>query len=418
MSTDEALTDDQSTQDRTRPRQALQDLRVLDLSRWVAGEYATKLFADFGADVVKVEKPGQGSLTRHWGPFPDDVPDPERSALFLHLNTNKRSVALDLTDAGDRELLLELVASSDAVVESFRPGHLERLGLGPDVLRARNPKLVLTRISAFGQTGPHRDREATGLVLQAAGGPMNATGAADRAPLRKPGLLEHYTVGRTAGEATMAGIFQARRTGTGSVIDVSGQEVLLSGADRRASYLVSAAYSGMVAPRGVRSPHRHGATFTGPFRTSDGFVMVYVTNQAFWNRLVDLIGADAPEFHARFHGRQTVMGADREDFLAHVAAWCAVRTKLDVMERAEAARIPVTAYLQVSELLQHEHFRGRDAFVRAEHPVAGSLEYTGAPWRMRHGFRLRTTAPLLDQHGADLRSADIRSADIRKQVQA
>src|SRR5690606_19193980 len=166
--------------------QALSGLRVLDLSRWVAGEYATKLFADFGADVVKVEKPGEGSLTRAWGPFPGDVPDPERSALFLHLNTNKRSVALDLRADADREVLLGLVARADALVEAFRPGHLERLGLGPDVLRDLNPRLVITRISAFGQTGPWRDREASGLVLQAAGGPMHATGQADRAPLRKP----------------------------------------------------------------------------------------------------------------------------------------------------------------------------------------------------------------------------------------
>lgn len=383
--------------------QALSDLKVIDLSRWVAGEYATKLFADFGAEVVKIERPGEGSLTRRWGPFPNDVPDPEASALFLHLNTNKRSVALDLKDPADVEFLLTLVETADAVVESFRPGHLESLGLGPDVLRARNPRLVVTRISAFGQDGPNRDREATGIVLQAAGGPMNSTGAADRAPLRKPGLLEHYTIGRSAGEATMAGLFHARRTGKGSVIDVSGQEVLLAGADRRASYLLSASYSGMVAPRGVRSPHRSGATFTGPFRTSDGFVMIYVTNQAFWNRMVDLAGASDPEFRERFHGRQTVDGQDREDFMAYIEKWCLAHTKIDLMERCEAARIPVTAYLQVSELLAHSHFRDRGAFVEASHPVAGTLEYTGAPWRMRNGHQLRSAAPLLDQHGPEIR---------------
>jgi len=386
-------------------RQALQGIRVIDLSRWVAGEYATKLFADFGADVLKVEKPGEGSLTRRWGPFPDDRVDLERSALFLHLNTNKRSIALDLTQAADREVLLALVETADALVESFRPGHLERWGLGPDVLRARNPRLVLTRISAFGQDGPYRDREASGLILQAAGGPMNATGAADRAPLRKPGLLEHYTVGRTAAEATMAGLFSARRGTAGSVIDVSGQEVLLSGADRRASYLVSAAYSGMVAPRGVRSPHRHGATFTGPFRAKDGFVMLYVTNQVFWNRLVDLVGEFDAEFHRRYHRRQTIMGEERDAFMAYLGRWFAERPKQQIMERGEAARIPVTAYLEVSELLAHEHFRGREAFVRATHPVAGSLEYTGPPWRMTNGYRLKSTAPTLNQHSAQIRES-------------
>ncbi|MCZ4077893.1 CoA transferase [Rhodococcus sp. H36-A4] len=383
--------------------QALSGLRVIDLSRWVAGEYATKLFADFGAEVIKIERPGEGSLTRRWGPFPGDVPDPEASALFLHLNTNKQSVALDLHDPADVEVLLTLIETADAVVESFRPGHLESLGIGPDVLRARNPRLVVTRISAFGQTGPNRDREATGITLQAAGGPMNATGAADRAPLRKPGLLEHYTIGRSAGEATMAGIFHARRTGSGSVIDVSGQEVLLAGADRRASYLLSAAYSGMVAPRGVRSPHRHGATFTGPFRTNDGFVMIYVTNQAFWNRLIDLAGKDDPSFHECFHGRQTVTGQDREDFIAYISDWCLAHSKIDLMERCEAARIPVTAFMEVSELLEAEHFRGRGAFVEVDHPVAGTLSYTAAPWRMRGGHAITTAAPLLDQHGARIR---------------
>ena len=109
-------------------RQVFEGVRVIDLSRWVAGEYATKLFADFGADVVKVEKPEEGSLTRRWGPFPATWPHPERSALFLHLNTNKRSIALDLSDPADRAVLLDLVATADAVVESFRPGHLERVG--------------------------------------------------------------------------------------------------------------------------------------------------------------------------------------------------------------------------------------------------------------------------------------------------
>lgn len=394
---------EQTTDPISGQQQALAGLRVLDLSRWVAGEYATKLFADFGADVDKVEKPGEGSLTRAWGPFPDDVPDPERSALFLHLNTNKRSVALDLTDADDRAVLLGLVRDADALVESFRPGHLEALGLGPEVLRELNPRLVITRISAFGQTGPWRDHEASGLVLQAAGGPMHATGQADRSPLRKPGLLEHYTVGRSAGQATMGALLRARRTGRGAVLDISGQEVLLAGADRRASYLLSASYSGITAPRGARSPHRHGATFTGPFRAADGFVMVYVTNQAFWNRFVHLVGAEDEAFRERYLDRQTVMDADRDDFMAYVAQWIAKRPKIEVMEAAEAARIPVTAYLSVSEVLAHPHFRERGAFVEAEHPVAGRLEYAGPPWRMDRGYALRSTAPLLDQHGDAVR---------------
>ncbi|MCU1659278.1 MAG: frc 1, partial [Pseudonocardiales bacterium] len=209
-------------------QQVLTGLRVVDLSRWVAGEYATKMFADFGADVVKVERPGVGSITRGWGPFRDDVVDREASALFLHLNTNKRSIVIDLASAAGRETIFDLVATADAVIESFRPGQLERLRLTPDDLFAVNPRLVLTRISAFGQTGPYRDYEATGLVLQAMGGPMHATGDAKREPLRKPGVMEQYTIGRMAGEATLAGLRNVEVNNRGCVIDISGHEVLLS----------------------------------------------------------------------------------------------------------------------------------------------------------------------------------------------
>src|ERR1700722_1279975 len=176
--------------------QVFSGLRVIDLSRWVSGEFASKLFADFGADVVKVERPGVGSLTRYWDPFAGDRPGLETSPLFLHLNTNKRSVELDLATADGREALLTLVTGADALVESFRPGQLEKLGIGPEVLHAVNPRLVITRISPFGQSGPYRDLAATGLVLQAMGGPMHATGGPGPAHVSKPGKPEVYTIGR------------------------------------------------------------------------------------------------------------------------------------------------------------------------------------------------------------------------------
>ncbi len=383
--------------------QVFSGVRVIDLSRWVSGEFATKLFADFGADVVKVEKPGDGSFTRRWGPFPDDRPDPECSALFLHLNTNKRSIALDLTKAADRELLLSLVERADAVVESFRPGQLEKLGLGPDVLLARNPQLVLTRISPFGQDGPYRDLEATGLVLQAMGGPMHATGGAGRPPQRKPGNLEHYTIGRAAGEATLAGLVHARRSGRGSVIDVSGQETLLAGADRRASYLLAASYSGTDAPRGVRSAHRGAAKFCGPFAAKDGFVMVYVTNQVFWDRLIALVAPSEGPFRDRYLG-QAIPAEDWQEFTKYMAEWFAARPKVQIMLEAEAARVPITALLEMGELRTNQHYRERKVFVSAEHPVAGELEYIGPPWRMANGYQLRRAAPTLDQDATNIRA--------------
>ena len=383
--------------------QALHGLRVIDLCRWVAGEYATKLLADFGADVIKVERPGSGSLTRRWRASADVGFGPEANPLFLHLNTNKRSIALDLSERTDRQIFLDLVAGADAVVESFRARHLERLGISPEVLQAVNPRLVLTRISAFGQYGPYRDYEATGLTLQAMGGPMHATGDAAREPLRKPGLLEQYTIGRTAAEATLAALRSVDANGRGAVIDLSGQEALLSSADRRASYLLAASYSGIDAPRGTRSAHRGRTMFTGPFRAKDGYVMVYVANPLFWNRMVDLVGADDPAFREQFRDRTDVT-ADRDEFMATVSAWIAEQPKQRLMVEAMAARIPITAIKEVHELLEDPHFTERGAFVTAAHPVAGPLRYPGPPWRMSGGFALHRTAPGLDEHGAQIRA--------------
>ena len=380
-------------------RQIFAGLRVLDLSRWVSGEFCTKHFGDFGADVIKVEKPGEGSLTRRLGPFPDDVPDREKSALFLHLNINKRSISLDFSSATGRELLLRIAAKADLIVESFRPGTLERHDLGPEVLHTLNPRVVITRISAFGQTGRYRDYEATGLVLQAMGGPMNATGAADRPPHRKPGFLEHYTIGRMAAEASLAGLFAVRKSGRGAVVDVSGMEVLLAGADRRAPYLLTAAYAGVNAPRGVRSPHRGGSTFAGAFQCRNGYVVIYVTNPEFWSRFVDLVGEDNQEFRSTYRTRFDFDSAEEASKFEETArTWFARHSKFEVMQRAQAARIPLTAVFDIGEVFENPHFRERGFFVRAEHPMAGALEYLGPPWRMRGGWQLRHTAPLL---GAD-----------------
>ena len=219
----------------------LSGVRVLDLSRWVAGEYATKLFADFGADVVKVEKPGEGSLTRRWGPFPDDRPDPERSALFLHLNTNKRSVALDLHDAADREVLLRLVrerARGRGVLPS-RP---------PRAARPR-PRRAARDQPAAGRHPDQRvrpDRSATATTRPAAWccrrpaarctPPARPTGSR----CASPACSSTTRSGAAPGRPRSPRCCGARRTGRGATIDVSGQEVLLAGADRRASYLLSA----------------------------------------------------------------------------------------------------------------------------------------------------------------------------------
>ena len=196
--------------DEHREEQPLADIRVMDLTHGIAGPYCTKLLADFGADVVKVERPVTGDFTRHLGPFPQDVPHPEKSGLFLHLNTNKRSVILDLKTAKGVEVLKELARGADILVESFRPGVMAGLGLDYGTLKRVNPRLVMTSVSNFGQTGPYRDYRASELVLFGMGGRMNASGLPERYPLKLGGDHVQYQAGNVAAMATMFAFYAAQ----------------------------------------------------------------------------------------------------------------------------------------------------------------------------------------------------------------
>ncbi len=160
--------------------QTLSDIRIVDLTHGIAGPYGTKLLAEFGADVVKVERPDVGDYARTMGPFPQDVPDPEKSGLFLFLNTSKKGVTLDLKSAAGKAALLELVRDADLVVESFTPGVMDRLGIGYQALRAVNPNIVLTSVTNYGQTGPYREYKASELTLFGMGGRMYASGLPER----------------------------------------------------------------------------------------------------------------------------------------------------------------------------------------------------------------------------------------------
>ena len=192
----------------------LDGLRIVDLTQEAMGPFCTRLLADYGAEVIKIEPPA-GDPARALPPFAADTPGPERSGTFLFLNTNKRSVVLDLERPADRERLLDLVAGADAVVESFAPGTLDALGLGYDRLAAVNPRVVLTSITHFGQDGPYRDWQATDLTVYAMGGPMLTTGHIDHEPIRVAGRMASYQVGYMAALATAVGLHAAEARGTG-----------------------------------------------------------------------------------------------------------------------------------------------------------------------------------------------------------
>ena len=219
--------------------QALADVRVLDLTHYISGPYCTKLLADYGADVLKIERPNSGDGSRRMGPFPKDEPDPEKSGLFLHLNTNKKSITLDLKSAETKAIVFRLVETVDIVVESFRPGTMESLGLGYEALKSAKPDIVLTSITNFGQTGPYRDYMLTDAMAYGMGGEMYSTGIADREPVKLAENVVLYQAGAVASVATMGALFASRMQAIGQHVDVSIMETQVGTIDRRMSMLLA-----------------------------------------------------------------------------------------------------------------------------------------------------------------------------------
>jgi|RhiMetdeSRZDD1v2_1073273.scaffolds.fasta_scaffold104755_3 crotonobetainyl-CoA:carnitine CoA-transferase CaiB-like acyl-CoA transferase len=379
------------------PEGALADITVLDLTHHIAGPYCTKLLATYGAEVIKIERPGTGDPARQAGPFPGDVPHPEKSGLFLHLNTNKQSVTINLQHARGQALVRELVKQVDVVVENFAPRVLPALGLSYADLELLNPRLVMTSISNFGQTGPYRDWRAQDIVIYAMGGAMNLTGLPDREPLRLALNLMAYQGGNVAATATMTGVLGACRLGTGQHIDVSLFEVHAGCIDRRTTSLLGYQYTGEPGYR--EESVGLGVYPVGVIPCQDGYIQTLVVPQN-WERLLTTMGMPELNEDPRFADALTRLQQEqRPAFMAIFEDWLSRHRRYEAMAKAQAQRLPLTAVNPPSATLQDPHFRERGAFVEVEHPVAGRLPYTHAPFRMAASPAVPVRpAPLLGQH--------------------
>ena len=376
--------------------QPLSGILVLDLTEWVAGPYCTKLLADYGARVIKIERPG-GDPERGMGPFPGDRIDRECSGSFLHLNTNKEGVVIDASVAEGAAILKALVSRADIVVESFRPGALAEWGLAPDDLIVANPSLVVTSVTPFGQHGPYRDMVMTEIVAFAMGGPMNASGNAEREPMRLVGNVVQMQSGATACVATLAALMYAQAGGVGQHVDVATFETQNGSLDRRRYYLLSYEYSGTVAQRSTAVGAGRPAA-GGRFEGADG---VQVTTGRIWpdhvGRMVAVLG---DERVARLWADKglTVMAEHAQEINMAIAQWVSSRTARDAMREAQAGGWPVVVVNDPLRLLDDDHLRARGYWVDAPHPVAGTLPYAGPPFRVVNGgWSLRRTAPTLGQ---------------------
>ncbi|MCL8209106.1 MAG: CoA transferase [Actinomycetia bacterium] len=385
--------------------QALADIRVLELCRDVAGAFAGRLFADFGADVIKVEPPG-GDPTRRAGPFPQDRPHLERSGLFLHLNRNKRGITLAVEEPSGRALFRRLAATADVVLESFGPGRLEAWNLGWEALARDNPRLVLGRLSTWGQTGPYRNYPGGPFEAHAFGGPFYETGSPDRPPLTKPGELVACQVGNTFAAAVLGAVYLARRTGTGQEVDAAAVEILLASVDRRAITNFTYQLTGHL-PRRVGQPPR-GPLPRGIYPCADGWVDI-ATVPAWVPRMLATLGDPDLTAYFRDHPQAAYEPATAERVEPVLHRWLSARTRRQCFEEAVLRHgWPVYPVQTVADALEDPHFCARGFFVTVNHPAAGSLPYPGAPWRMAEGgFAFRRPAPLLGQDNADVLGGEL-----------
>jgi CoA:oxalate CoA-transferase len=373
---------------------ALQNVKVIDLTQHIAGPYCTKLLADYGADVIKIERPGGGDPSRRMGPFPRHEAHPEKSGIFLYLNTNKRGVTLDLKSDGGRAILLDMVRDADVLVESYSPRVMPSLGLDYQTLTHVNPKLIMTSISNFGQNGRYRDHRATELVLYALCGMAYITGAYDREPVKHGYNQAQYLGGAAAAAGTVAALLGLWRGGKGHQVDVSILECVCS---TLFTTLNDYTYAGMVS----RRQPAQGSSLRYPAPTKDGYILPTPGVMGDWETYAEMAGV--PELHdpkfATPTGRQ--VHSDEVDGLLK-AKWLE-KTAEEWFHHAQEWRFPFSPVQTMAGISDSVQLRDRGYFVEFPHPAVGALHYPGAPFRMSATPRRQSRpAPTLGEHNLEV----------------
>ncbi|MBI3965661.1 MAG: CoA transferase [Chloroflexi bacterium] len=369
----------------------LAGIRVADLTHILSGPYCTMLLADLGADVIKVEEPTRGDHHRTTPPKKGG-----ESAYFLPINRNKRSLALDLKSLEGHALFLDLIRISDVVVENFRPGALDRLGLGYEALAAVNPRIILCSISGFGQTGPLRDKTSYDLVAQAMSGSMSITGEPGRMPLRSAIPAGDISGGVFGALAVLAALQQRERAGRGQKLDVSMFDAMIS----FMTQLISPYVATGVEPPPVGSGHHDLAPY-GTFHTADGYIVITAAQGQLWPRLCAALGRPELAAEPRFvdlpsrRKNVAVLTEELERILAE-------RTTAEWATILDEAGIPNGPVLTVSQLVQHPLTLAREMMIPVEHPRAGTFPITGYPVKFQERLPAPRPAPLLGQHSREV----------------
>lgn len=366
----------------------LTGVTVVDLTRVLAGPFATMVLHDLGARVIKVERAGAGDDARGFGPFVG-----ERSAYFTSLNCGKESIALDLEEPGDRSVLERLLGHADVVVENFRPGTMDRLGFGWDVLHARHPRLIYAAVSGFGRTGPYSQRPAYDMVVQGMGGVMSITGEAGGPPTRVGASVGDITAGLFLVAGVNAALYHRALTGEGMLVDVAmldGQVAILENAIARYT-----AMGEVPGPIGARHP---SITPFAALRTADGEVIVAAGNDKLFAMLCEVVGRPALATDPRF--RSNGDRCAHVDVLHHeLERALAARTTAEWLPVLEAAGIPCGPLNDVEAVVSDPQVRARHMVVEIEDPRVAPLRVAGNPIKLSAfpELTVRPAAPDLDE---------------------
>ncbi len=370
------------------------NIKVLDLSNCISGPYCTRLLAGWGAEVVKIERPGHGDVARNAGPFPEGQPHLEASAPFLYLNTSKKSVTLNLNSVTGAGLLKQLVEKTDVLVENYETGEMAKLGLDYKILEKINPRLVMTSISAFGQTGPYRNYKASSMVSYAIGGQMYVCGQADREPLNAGASISEYLGGLYGFIGTMMALQYRKQTGEGQLVDISIMECL---AASHQFTLTWPEYSGAILERPGWPGSHAPKTF---YRCKDGFITLRLQGIEL-GLLAQLFAMPELLEDPRF----TTLDARSKHFKeleAIVSEKIARLNKKDVFRTAGEWRALCGYVATPQDLLNDPQYKSRNFWVELGHPYAGKQTYPGAPVQMTATGWTNERAPLLGEHNEEI----------------
>ncbi|MSQ42263.1 MAG: CoA transferase [Dehalococcoidia bacterium] len=361
----------------------LAGLRVVEYGDLVTAPYASKVLADLGATVLKIEAPRSGDRSRVVGPFPGDLPDPERSGLFIYLNAKKRGVTLDLGCSTGRAIFARLIADADVLIENVAPPDAARLGLAHEQVRRLNDHLIHLSITPFGHTGPYSAHKGYGLNVAAMSGVVLANGAPERAPLPLPDFLEDFFTGVVGALSCMLALAgtegDADGAGTGEWIDLSGANAWMT--FQTGMNVVSWVFNG----RRTRRQGRHSRGGGYPYAIlpcKDGYVRLIAMQRIEWTRFVQLMGTPEWSSDERFQDRLKMNELYADELNALIDPWLTARTKAELQQLFYTGRVPFTAVKDFRDVLEDPQLRARNFFVDARQPGMAPMWMPGPPYHL------------------------------------